>query len=435
MRSDDDRGGSARLGHDRASQHLGHDRARPRLRPDRARPRLPWALVAWARGLSPLAVDAALAALLLGISLVILWSLRHECACRDAWGALAVVLVVAQTVPLVWRRHHPLATSVVVGAACTAYGLAPLPDLVTNVPPGGLVALYSMAAYCSRRTAAIVGAVVGVVVLAALLPTQAEADFLDYLLVYLLLGSAWMLGDLARTRRAYTAQLEDRAVRLERERELESGRAVAEERARIARELHDVVAHNVSMMVVQAEAGPVVVERDPGRAVAAFDSIAATGRQALGEMRRLLGVLREGDQTLTLAPQPGIDQLPELVERVRRAGVPVELVIEGEPAPLPPGVDLSAYRIVQEALTNTVKHAGPSRARVRVCYGERHLELEVTDDGRGPGGAGNGRPGGQGQGLIGMRERVGLFGGRLEAGPRPEGGFAVVAHLPVDQAG
>ena len=426
MRSDDDRGGSARLGPDRASQHLG---------PDRARPRLPWALVAWARGLSPLAVDAALAALLLGISLVILWSLRHECACRDAWGALAVVLVVAQTVPLVWRRHHPLATSVVVGAACTAYGLAPLPDLVTNVPPGGLVALYSMAAYCSRRTAAIVGAVVGVVVLAALLPTQAEADFLDYLLVYLLLGSAWMLGDLARTRRAYTAQLEDRAVRLERERELESGRAVAEERARIARELHDVVAHNVSMMVVQAEAGPVVVERDPGRAVAAFDSIAATGRQALGEMRRLLGVLREGDQTLTLAPQPGIDQLPELVERVRRAGVPVELVIEGEPAPLPPGVDLSAYRIVQEALTNTVKHAGPSRARVRVCYGERHLELEVTDDGRGPGGAGNGRPGGQGQGLIGMRERVGLFGGRLEAGPRPEGGFAVVAHLPVDQAG
>jgi len=432
MRTDDDRAGSARLGPDRASQHRG---------PGRARPHLPWVLAARARSLSPLAVDAALAVLLLGISLVILWSLRHECACRDAVGALAVVLVVAQTVPLVWRRRHPLATSVVVGAACMAYGLAPLPDLVTNVAPGGLVALYSMAAYCSRRTAAIVGAVTGVVVLAALLPTQAEADFLDYLLVYLLLGSAWMLGDLARTQRAYTAQLEDQAVRLERERELESRRAVAEERARIARELHDVIAHNVSMMVVQAEAGPVVVERDPARAVAAFDSIATTGRQALGEMRRLLGVLREGDQTPVLAPQPGIGQLPELVERVRQAGVPVELVVEGEPAPLPPGVDLSAYRIVQEALTNTVKHAGPSRARVRVRYGERHLELEVTDDGHGPGdsngrsGGGNGRSGGQGQGLIGMRERAGLFGGRLEAGPRPGGGFAVLAHLPFDPAG
>jgi signal transduction histidine kinase len=398
--------------------------------PGPGRLHLPQALAARARGLSPLAQDAALAALLLAISLVILWALRDECACQDTLGALAVGLVVAQTVPLVWRRRHPLASSLVVAVACIAYGLAPLPDLITNVPVGGLVALYSMAAYSSRRTATIVAVVSGVVALAALLPTQAQADYLDYLLVYLLLGWAWLLGGLARTRRAYTAELEDRAMRLERERTLESARAAAEERARIARELHDVVAHNVSMMVVQAEAGPVVVERDPARAAAAFDSIATTGRQALGEMRRLLGVLREGDQAPTFAPQPGLDQLPELVAQVGRAGVPVELVVEGEPGPLPPGVDLSAYRIVQEALTNTVKHAGRARARVRVRYGERHLELEVTDDGRGPGRHGNGRPGGQG--LIGMRERVGLFGGRLEVGARPGGGFAVVAHLPVD---
>jgi len=386
-----------------------------------------------ARGVPPLAADAALAGLVCATSLVILWSLRYECACRDGLGVLAVTLVLAQTVPLVWRRRHPLATSAVVGAACMAYGLAPLPDLITNVPAGGLVALYSMAAYCSRRTAAVVGAVTGVAVLAALLPTQSQSDFLDYLVVYLLLGSAWTLGDLARTQRAYTAELEGRAVRLERERELEAQRAAAEERARIARELHDVVAHNVSMMVVQAEAGPVVVERDPARAAAAFDSIAATGRQALTEMRRLLGVLREDDHAPSLTPLPGIDQLPELVARVGRAGVPVELVVEGEPAPLSPGVDLSAYRIVQEALTNTVKHAGAARARVRVRYGAADLELEVTDDGPGPRPDGNGRPGGQG--LIGMRERASLFGGRLEAGPRPEGGFAVVAHLPLEPPG
>jgi signal transduction histidine kinase len=384
------------------------------------------ALAARAWGVHPLAFDVALAALLCATSLVILWYQRNECDCGNTLGGFAISLVLVQTVPLVWRRRHPLAASAVVGAACIVYGIAPLPDLITSVPPGGLVGVYSMAAYCSRRTAVIVGAVSGIVVLGALVPSQSNSDALDFLLVYLLLGSAWILGDLARTRRAYTAELEDRAVRLERERQLEASRAVADERARIARELHDVIAHNVSMMVVQAEAGPVVVEHDPARATAAFDSIAATGRQALAEMRRLLGVLREGDQAPSRTPQPGIEELPALVARVRRAGVPVELVVEGEPVPLPPGVDLSAFRIVQEALTNTVKHAGPSQARVRVHYGEGDLELEVTDDGRG----GDGRPGGQG--LVGMRERVGLFGGRLEAGPRPGGGYAVVAHLPVE---
>ncbi len=388
-----------------------------------------------ARRASPLVADAALAALLFAVSLVVLWWQRQDCACLNgvnAMGVLAVSLIGLQTVPLVWRRRHPVVVGAVVGVACIAYGISPLPDLITNVPFAGLVALYTVAAYSTRRTSVVVAATTGVAVLLALLPPGTHSDALDYLVVYLLIGSALILGDLARTQRAYTAELEDRAGRLQRERRLEARRAVAEERASIARELHDVVAHHVSMMVVQAEAGPVVVEHDPARAAAVFDSIGATGRQALAEMRRLLGMLRADDRAPSLAPQPGIDELPALVAKVRQAGVPVELVVEGEAVPLPPGVDLSAYRIVQEALTNTVKHAGPSRARVRVRYGERDLELEVTDDGRGPGRPGNGRT--AGQGLIGMRERVGLFGGQLQAGPGLEGGFAVVARLPVEPA-
>jgi signal transduction histidine kinase len=200
-------------------------------------------------------------------------------------------------------------------------------------------------------------------------------------------------------------------------------------------------------MVVQAEAGPVVVERDPSRAAGAFDSIAVTGRQALVEMRRLLGVLRgNGDGAPSLAPQPGLAEVPALVEQVGRTGLAVELVVEGEPCPLPAGVDLSAYRIVQEALTNAVRHAGPGHARVLVRYGEHDLELQVSDEPDSPGGRKAPRPSGgpqggppdppgrtppTGQGLVGMRERVNLFGGELHAGPRPEGGFAVAARLPI----
>jgi signal transduction histidine kinase len=207
---------------------------------------------------------------------------------------------------------------------------------------------------------------------------------------------------------------------------------VTAERARIARELHDVIAHHVSMMVVQAEAGPVVVERDAPAAARAFDTIAGIGRQALVEMRHLLGVLRSeaGEPTPSLAPQPGVAQLDGLVDQVRQAGIQVDLVVEGEPVPLPAGVDLSAYRIVQEALTNAVKHARPGRVRVLLRYGERELRVEVGDDGRGAAEE-DGEPG---HGLIGMRERVHLFGGELTAGPGPDRGFTVTARLPIGGA-
>ncbi|MCM2580355.1 sensor histidine kinase [Streptomyces meridianus] len=250
---------------------------------------------------------------------------------------------------------------------------------------------------------------------------------------------AWVLGDSLRTRRAYYAQLEERAARLEREREAQSKVAVAAERARIARELHDVVAHNVSAMVVQADGAAFVLDTAPDRTRQALGTISQTGRQALAEMRRLLGVLRSGEPpgTDTYLPQPGVGQLEELIARVREAGLPVRFAVEGSSRPLPSGVELTAYRIVQEALTNTRKHAGPQAgARVRLTYRRTALDLLVEDDGRGDSAAppAAGGADGLGQGLIGMRERVGMVGGRLTAGPRPGGGFRVAAVLPLGAA-
>ncbi|MEU6662655.1 sensor histidine kinase [Streptomyces sp. NPDC046821] len=250
---------------------------------------------------------------------------------------------------------------------------------------------------------------------------------------------AWVLGDSIRTRRAYWAQLEERAARLEKEREAQSKVAVAAERARIARELHDVVAHNVSVMVVQADGAAYVLDTAPEQAKKALETISGTGRQALAEMRRLLGVLRTGEhqESGEYVPQPDVEQLDELIEQVRVAGLPVDFKVEGTPRPLPSGVELTAYRIVQEALTNTRKHGGPEAgASVRLVYFDDGLGLLVEDDGKGAphemyedGGAD-----GRGHGLIGMRERVGMVGGTLDAGPRPGGGFRISALLPLKPA-
>lgn len=250
---------------------------------------------------------------------------------------------------------------------------------------------------------------------------------------------AWVLGDSMRTRRAYFSQLEERAARLEREREAQSKVAVAAERARIARELHDVVAHNVSVMVVQADGAAYVMDAAPDQARQALETISSTGRQALAEMRRLLGVLRTGDsqESGEYVPQPDVDQIEVLIEQVRQTGLTVDFKIEGTPRPLPSGVELTAYRIVQEALTNTRKHGGPDAgASVRLVYFDDGLGLLVEDDGRGAahelyedGGAD-----GAGHGMIGMRERVGMVGGTLDAGPRPGGGFRISALLPLKPA-
>ncbi|CAL9533095.1 hypothetical protein SUDANB15_04061 [Streptomyces sp. enrichment culture] len=250
---------------------------------------------------------------------------------------------------------------------------------------------------------------------------------------------AWVLGDSIRTRRAYFAQLEERAARLEREREAQAKVAVAAERARIARELHDVVAHNVSVMVVQADGAAYVLDAAPDQAKKALETISSTGRQALAEMRRLLGVLRTGEhqEAGEYVPQPDVRQIEDLVEQCRTSGLPVDFKVEGTPRPLPSGVELTAYRIVQEALTNTRKHGGPNAgASVRLVYFDDGLGLLVEDDGKGAphelyeeGGFD-----GQGHGLIGMRERVGMVGGTLDAGPRPGGGFRISALLPLKPA-
>ena len=246
----------------------------------------------------------------------------------------------------------------------------------------------------------------------------------------------WALGRLTRIRRAYYAELEDRASRLERERDARAKVAVAAERARIARELHDVVAHNVSVMVVQADGAAYVLDASPGQAKEALATIAATGRQALGEMRRLLGVLRSADAGEgQYVPQPGVEQLPDLLEQVRSTGLPVAFTLEGIPLPLPRGVELTAYRIVQEALTNVRKHGGPgAHADVRLRFGDGTVDVLVEDDGRGSAAElyEQGGADGQGHGLIGMRERVGMVGGRLDAGPRPGGGFRIRALLPLE---
>ncbi|MFJ3231702.1 sensor histidine kinase [Streptomyces sp. NPDC086787] len=250
---------------------------------------------------------------------------------------------------------------------------------------------------------------------------------------------AWVLGDSMRTRRAYFAQLEERAARLEKEREAQAKVAVAAERARIARELHDVVAHNVSVMVVQADGAAYVLDAAPDQAKKALETISSTGRQALAEMRRLLGVLRTGEhqEVGEYVPQPDVNQIDDLVEQCRSAGLPVDFKVEGNPRPLPSGLELTAYRIVQEALTNTRKHGGPNAgASVRLVYFDDGLGLLVEDDGKGAphelyeeGGAD-----GQGHGLIGMRERVGMVGGTLDAGPRPGGGFRISVLLPLKPA-
>jgi signal transduction histidine kinase len=251
--------------------------------------------------------------------------------------------------------------------------------------------------------------------------------------VLLILGLAMAIGDGVRSRRAHLRVLEQRAADLEREQQQREALAAVAERARITRELHDVVAHGLSVMVVQAQGAAAALSRHPDRSATALQQVIGTGRASLADMRRLLGMARRDPSTLDdacLAPQPGVGALPALVDRVRAAGTPVRLDIDGEPVSLPASVELSAYRIVQEALTNTLKHAGPgARAAVRVAFAPDRLEVEVTDDGSTVTANGS-----DGNGLRGIAERVGLLGGELSVGRCASGGFRVHAQLPVEVA-
>ena len=343
--------------------------------------------------------------------------------------ALGYALALLHTLPLAARRRFPgavLALCVASGLAVAALGLSPI---VLGVAI--LVAVYSVAAYGTRwvSLAGLAAAEVGSVAV-QLTPGRFQAP--TVVSNALVIGAAWLLGHFVGVRRAYTARLEERTAELEQAREELARRAVTEERLRLARELHDVVAHAMSVIAVQSGVGAHVASTQPEEAAKALSAIEATSRAALEELRRLLGVLRQDSEPQgDLTPVPGLADLDSLLAEVSKAGVGVRLRVEGTPSPLPAGVDLSAYRIVQEALTNVVKHAGPARAQVTVGYGDREVTVEVTDDGRGVGAlAGDGRAG-VGHGLIGMRERVAAFNGDLEAGPRPGGGFRVAARLPL----
>ena len=382
--------------------------------------------VVWLKA-HPRAADGLLAALLFGISVLGDVAARSEEGFDPAPLSVAIPLAAVSCGALYWRRTRPTLAITVTLLTAIAAGML-------NVAwwSGGIAvvfALYSVAAHGSRRDSvtALIASLVAIAVILASYELQNEEGLsaADVVSNYVIFVTAWILGDNLRTRRAYVAGLEERATALERQREDEARRAVAVERGRITRELHDVIAHHVSVMVVQAGAGRRVLATQPDQAAGALESIETTGRQALDELRRVLGVLRS-DDVEDLSPQPSLNAVDVLVDQVRDAGLPVRLEIEGDVRPLPVGVDLSAYRIVQEALTNALKHAGPARAAVTLRYGDRDLELEVVDDGRGASSTAT-----DGNGLCGMRERVELFGGELRVGPRVGGGYAVRARLPV----
>ncbi|MEV0320706.1 sensor histidine kinase [Streptomyces sp. NPDC050658] len=388
----------------------------------------------------PTGVDGFWALVLLGVSGLSVVSMAEGDG-RDPKIAAAVI-VVGLSVVVALRRK---ATEKMLVLAA-ALGVAQLVLDVQTMPAdfAMLVIIYTASAdgpkWASRF--ALVGGLCAAPLSSMRWPEESISAFGNILFTAFQIvpfALAWVLGDSIRTRRAYLAQLEERADRLEKERAAQSKVAVAAERARIARELHDVVAHNVSVMVVQADGAAYVLDTAPEQAKQALETISGTGRQALAEMRRLLGVLRTGEhqESGEYVPQPDVEQLDELIEQVRTAGLPVDFKVEGTPRPLPSGVELTAYRIVQEALTNTRKHGGANTgASVRLVYFDDGLGLLVEDDGKGAphelyedGGAD-----GSGHGLIGMRERVGMVGGTLDAGPRPGGGFRISALLPLKPA-
>jgi signal transduction histidine kinase len=366
--------------------------------------------------------DAALALGLFALGQAEVWT-PFNTSLGHGSSAVAAALGTVMTVPLAFRRLAPVAVALLV--------VVPTPLVAAFAPVrllffGGflplLVVTYTLAsrAWTTRSLAAVV------LPFAALLVVELEvAEFRksgEVVFDWLWLGVAAVVGLVVRARSLRAERSESRVATLERERET----VLREERARIARELHDVIAHSVSVIVVQAGAAEPLVDEDPDQARDALRSIRSTASDALGEMRRLLGILRTTGDELVLNPQPSVAQLEQLLAQTRAAGLEVELRVEGKPQPLPAGLDLAAYRIVQEALTNTRKHGRASHADVELRYTPSALEVEVVDDGAAPAAAASDG----GHGLVGMRERVALYDGTLNAGAREGGGYVVRAVLP-----
>jgi signal transduction histidine kinase len=407
-------------------------------------------LTAWATALPPRMQDLALALALTAYSVGSLIPVTSQLNLP----VMAYVLDVLQALPLTWRRRWPVPVLFAIGIPSQLYNFLGIP--YGGVPFGPMIAFYTVMDRSSTRARWVICvlAVIGLVNVQFFPYHSGAYSFLTALLEF---GVAGVAGVLSRTHRAYTREAEARAEQAETERDRQLALAAAQERTRIARELHDVVAHHVSLMAVQSEAAASLLPDRPAEASKSVEIIGQTAREALAELRRLLGVLRgpcdpsgpDGRRPST-APSPSISSLDEVLEQVRRAGIAVGLRVEGSPSKLAPGVDLTAYRIVQEALTNTVRHSGADEAAVMLSYEPGFLTVSVTDTGHGPPGAtvglrpsspgANGRdvpngskarPAGSGGfGLAGIAERVASCGGSLTVGPGRTGGFAVTARLP-----
>ena len=346
-----------------------------------------------------------------------------------AAGPATAALLLLESLPLAARRRYPLEVFlVVVGATIVHVSIVPQ-GAQLEAGLGVLVAMYTIGERLDRQLSIPLAALAGTILGILLVGRGGFPQTLQSLIqTELILGVAWLVGDGSRIRLLYTVALEDRARLLEREREERAKRAVLEERERIARELHDVVAHHVSVIVIQSGGALRAIATRPADARSALEAIAMTGRQALTDMRRLVGVPGEGEET---APLPRLDQLDALLEEVRSAGLAVELTVEGDRRRLDPGLELSAYRIIQEGLTNSLKHAGGGQTTATVRYGADALEITIEDE-RGPGSPPALEPEHEGRGLMGMRERVAMFRGTFDA-QRTSTGFRVAARLPTDE--
>jgi len=382
-----------------------------------------------ASGLSPSRLDVLLA---VGVTIGLVgytWANKGASLAAAAGTVLAAVMGAG-----IWcRRRAPVASGITIAGAGGFYELLVEQAGVVLVAPV-LLAFYSIGAYAPLPRAGV-GLALGLALtfLGYVNDSRSLSSWLENVVFAgLVAGSVWAGGVAVRVNRGRAAQLADLAAQLEREREDKARLAVAAERARIARELHDVVAHAISVIAVQAGSGRHTLKADPGRAHAAFGAIESTARQALVEMRHLLGLLRDENEPATAAPLPGMNSHAELIDQARGAGLSVSLHLDGEPRALPAGIDVAAYRILQEALTNARKHAPGAHVTVRIRYAANHVELEVRDHGADAGIRRTTTEGG-GQGLIGMRERVALYGGELDAGPQPDGGFRVHTRLPLNE--
>ena len=366
--------------------------------------------------------DAGLAALLFVLAEVEVWLAPQSAGQRPETAVAAAVMTSA----LAWRRSRPLATTLVVGTAVLTLALAAGLPNAAFLMPVALVTMYSLGAYAAPDRALVgLGVTVAVQPLTALRTDDPTVTDLTAPIVFFV--AAWGAGRVLRARRERADELEDRANRLEREQTVRERQAAADERARIARELHDIVAHRVTTIVIQADSGAVTAD-DPELARRAFGAIGGSGREALAELRRLLGLLKADEAEAEVAPQPGVGRIAELVQGARDAGLPVDARIDDALGALPPGVDLAAYRIVQEALTNALRHAR-TRASVDVRRSGDAMVVEV----RNPLGSAELNGGGAGRGLAGMRERVRVYGGELTAAPAGDE-WVVRASLPLAEA-